>query len=393
LTFFRAESLATGLLELPEVSAGQSVEIPLPQDLFHPGAHPAYLTITMEHREEVEWDHGAHGVAWTQAMVSKPTEKAAVDDVVFARGVEHAISTHSTKTVILLSGPNWSFEFDRVRGHLRKWSYNSTSILEPNPDTGLAVVPGFWRPPTDNDAPSDAPYWKRFGVDSLTNQLRSFNMTSTDYGAVYIESETFLSPPVLSWGWRCFARYTVKPNGSLEISLRLYPTGTAPKTVPRAGLNLRANSDLRSAQWLGLGPGESYPDKKAAQKFGLWDVEDIMSLQTTYDIPQENGNRTDTAWVELRTPDGTGFRASPLENNVVKGGTASLSWTASRYSDDSIEAARHPCELTKDEAVFVRLDDRVAGVGTAACGPGPLDEHLVKVQDITFGMLLEPVAL
>jgi beta-galactosidase len=212
-------------------------------------------------------------------------------------------------------------------------------------------------------------------------------------GAVCIESETFISPPVLSWGWKCVTRYIIQPNGSLSITVKLQPTGAAPTTVPRVGINLRANSDLQSARWLGLGPGESYPDKKIARKFGLWNVNDIASLQTMYDIPQENGNRTGTAWVELLAPNGAGFRATPQESTVVNGGTASLSWTASQYSDETIEAARHPCDLFKDNAVFVRLDDQVAGVGTAACGPGPMDEHLVKVQDITFGMLLEPVSL
>jgi hypothetical protein len=42
--------------------------------------------------------------------------------------------------------------------------------FEPHPDTGLAMVPGFWRPPTDNDVPSAAPYSKRFGVDGVTRE-------------------------------------------------------------------------------------------------------------------------------------------------------------------------------------------------------------------------------
>ncbi|KAJ5958728.1 Glycoside hydrolase family 2 N-terminal [Penicillium vulpinum] len=382
-------TLATGSLELPFVPAGESAEISLPAELFQHNAHPAYLTVTIEQREKVEWAQDAYVVAWTQELVSKPTENTPVKSI----STQDAISTTSTKTTVSVSGANWSFEFDSIRGHLKKWIYNSTSILEPSPETGLAMIPGFWRPPTDNDVPSAMPYWKRFGVNCLTNQFRSFKTSSLEDGSVCIESETFLSPPVLSWGWKCISRYTVKPNGSLSITVDLKPTGAAPDTVPRLGLNLRANSDLQAARWLGPGPGESYPDKKVSQKIGLWNVEDIESLQTVYDIPQENGNRGDTAWVELVTPNGTGFRASPQESTVVTGGTATLNWTASQYSDEAVEAARHPCNLVKDDAVFVRLDDQVAGVGSAACGPGPLDEHLVKVQDITFGMLLEPVSL
>ncbi|CAG8030575.1 unnamed protein product, partial [Penicillium nalgiovense] len=308
------KTLATGSLDLPIVPAGQSAEISLPEELFQHNVHPAYLTITLEQRGKVEWDEGTYAVAWTQALVSQPTEQGLVNGLGSAQS---ALSTNSTKTTISVSGANWSFEFDRIRGHLRKWTHNSRSILEPSPDTGLAMVPGFWRPPTDNDVPQAAPYWKRFGVNCLTNQFRSLNGSTLEDGSVCIESETFISPPVLSWGWKCLARYTIKPNGSLSITMNLQPTGAAPSTVPRVGLNLRANSDLQAARWLGLGPGESYPDKKIAQKFGLWNVDDIASLQTVYDIPQENGNRMDTAWVEILAPNGTGFRASPQKSTVV----------------------------------------------------------------------------
>lgn len=385
----RTTTLATGSLDLPIVPAGQSAEISLPEELFLHNIHPAYLTITVEQRGKVEWDKGAYAVAWTQALVSQPTEKGQDNGLSSAQS---ALSTNSTKTTISVSGGNWSFEFDRIRGHLRKWTYNSVSILEPSPDTGLAIVPGFWRPPTDNDIPVAAPYWKRFGVNCLTNQFRSIDVSALKDGSVCINSETFISPPVLSWGWKCLACYTIKPNGSLSITMNLQPTGAAPTTVPRVGLNLRANSDLQAARWLGLGPGESYPDKKVAQKFGLWSIDDIASLQTVYDIPQENGNRMDTAWLEILTPNGTGFRACPQKSTVVNGGTGSLSWTASQYSDECIEAARHSSDLVKDDAVFVKLDDQVAGVGSAACGPGPMDEHLPRVQDITFGVVLDPIS-
>jgi beta-galactosidase len=388
----RAKTLATGKLELPHVPAGRSAEICLPTILFQQKTHPTYLTVTLEQREKVEWDQDSYAVAWTQALISKPTEKALVNGVSLSQGIKNDISTNSTKTTVSVSGANWSFQFDRLRGHLKQWTHSSTSILEPHRDTGLAMIPGFWRPPTDNDVPSTAPYWKRFGVNSLTNQLRSLDVSSAGDGSVCIESETFLSPPVLSWGWKCLARYIIKPNGSLTITIKLQPTGTAPKTVPRVGLDLHATSTLQSARWLGLGPGESYPDKKAAQRFGLWDVEDIASLQTVYDIPQENGNRTDTAWIELVNSSGIGFRAAPLDSTVVDGGASSLNWTASRFSDQTVEAARHPCDLVQEDAVMVRLDYQVAGVGTAACGPGPLEEHLVKVKDFTFGMLLEPIS-
>ncbi|KAF9888815.1 hypothetical protein FE257_008184 [Aspergillus nanangensis] len=374
------KTLAIGSLELPALSAGQSAEVPLPAELFQHDVHPAFLTVTLHQQEKVEWSRDLFSVAWTQALISTPVEKPTVNGL----SSPNAVTCHTTRTTVSINGTDWSFEFDRIHGYLRKWVYKSHSILEPHPDTELAMVPGFWRPPTDNDVPSAAPYWKRFGVHILTTQLRSFKFSPTENGGVLIESETFLSPPVLSWGWKCHACYLVNPDGSLAVSIKLLPAGAAPTTVPRVGLNLRASSNLKAARWLGLGPGESYPDKKAAQTFGMWDADNIEALQTVYDIPQENGNRMDTAWVELVSSNGIGFRACSQERTWLNGGTGGLSWTASRYSDAMIEAAAHPCDLVEENALFVRLDDRVAGVGTGACGPGPMDEHLIHVQDMEF---------
>ncbi|KAJ5349018.1 Glycoside hydrolase family 2 N-terminal [Penicillium brevicompactum] len=186
--------LATGQLELPVIPCGQSTEIPLPVELFQNDAHPTYLTIELAQREKVEWSQGKSTVAWTQALVSKPTGSVPAIIAISTDDTHSTVSTKSTKTVVSVSGANWKFEFDRVRGHLKKWTHNAITILEPDTATGIAMIPGFWRPPTDNDVPSAAPYWKRFGVNSLTNQLRSFDTSSTEDGGVCIESETFLSP-------------------------------------------------------------------------------------------------------------------------------------------------------------------------------------------------------
>ncbi|KAJ5750540.1 Glycoside hydrolase family 2 immunoglobulin-like beta-sandwich [Penicillium manginii] len=314
-----AKTLATGTLELLPLSAGQSAEVPIPQELFQHNVHPAFLTVTLHQRDKVEWSENHFVIAWAQELISSPSENPSTIGLSSSK-MQSTININTAKTSVLISGVDWSFEFDRIHGHLGKWVYKSNTILAPSPDAGPVMIPGFWRPPTDNDVPSAAPYWKRFGVDNITNQLRSFEVTSSEAGEVCVKSETFLSPPVLSWGWKCLAQYLIKPDGSLSVSINLRPQGAAPKTVPRVGLDLRVTSDLTSARWLGLGPGESYPDKKVAQKFGLWSVDSIDSLRTEYDVPQENGNRVDTAWVELISSNGTGFRATPRESTWLTGG-------------------------------------------------------------------------
>jgi beta-galactosidase len=68
-----------------------------------------------------------------------------------------------------------------------------------------------------------------------------------------------------------------------------------------------------------------------------------------------------------------------------------FNWAASRYSAVTIEEAKHPCDLIEENATLLRLDAKVAGVGSAACGPGVTGKDLVHVQGVTFGFRLESV--
>lgn len=327
-----------------------------------------------------------HEIAWTQWQVSKA---ASSSSSLSLNKLSSPVNVTSTGARVTISGPHYTFEFDRARGAPISWSVNGTSLLEPDPTTGVAITPGFWRPATDNDVPHSLPYWERFGVNILESQLRALTIDTSDPTKATIKAHNFLTPPVLAWGYNAEIEYTVTSTGALHIDVvSLKPDGAIPTHVPRVGLNLRLAKTLDKVGWYGLGPGESYPDKKAAQRTGVWTVGSVADLQTGYEVPQENGNRMETRWVALTDAFGAGVRA------VRKEGEGEVfSWGASRNSVENVHAARHPPDLVEEEATLMRLDYRVAGVGTAACGPDVREDLTVKVEEVSFGFVLESVGL
>ena len=136
-----------------------------------------------------------------------------------------------------------------------------------------------------------------------------------------------------------------------------------------------------------LGPGESYPDKAASQKVGIWSVSSVAYLQTPYDVPQENGNRLDTRWVKITNSrqQGRGIRVRRL----CTANSELFSFAASRHSAETIQTAKHPADLIEEDALLLRLDIKVAGVGTGACGPGVRPDFLVKCEKTQFAFELE----
>ncbi|TPX18495.1 uncharacterized protein E0L32_011608 [Thyridium curvatum] len=387
--------LAAGVQRFPTVEAGHSVEVELPDNVFgHKSQHEIMLTVALRLRESTPWADVGHTVAWSQFYLTDQRKHMLM--TLPPSGPFRPTSKVETKTSgssLLVSGVDWTFEFDRARGYLRRWTSGGATILEPDEKTHAAIIPSFWRPPTDNDMPQSLPYWKRFGVDDLTSQLRSFTVNG-DTDGVIIEATTFLSPPVLDWGWTAVIEYMILNTGTLDVRVKLRPSGHSPSHVPRIGLDLRVDRSLDRPRWYGLGPGESYPDKRGAQRNGIWEVPSVADLHTHYDVPQEGGNRMGAGWVALTEPHGRGLRArvsAAPDDEQWRHMHEGFSWAASKYGAKAVENARHPCDLVKEEATLLRLDAEVAGVGSAACGPGVKDGDLVRVREMGFAFVLDIV--
>lgn len=376
--------LASGALNLPEVPPGGTSCIPLPDAVSTCKSNKeVYLTISVLLGHETSWARSNHEVAWFQHQIQSATKPPSS---VVLNKLSSKINVSSESAILTVSGIDFNFQFDQARGILKSWVVNGQDLLETDRASGAALHPSFWRPATDNDVPQSLPYWQRFGVDQLTSQLRSLRVDTSQSDTVVIKAHTFITPPVLAWGFNCEIDYVISNTGQLRVNVtRLAPVGSVPDHIPRIGFNMRLNKALDQVKWFGRGPGESYPDKKSAQRVGIWQVDTVTDLHTPYDVPQENGNRMDTRWVTLKKSQAqpSGLRARRI------GDDATFSFVASRHSAETIQAARHPPDLVEEDATLLRLDVEVAGVGTGACGPGVREDLMVRCKDMCFGFELE----
>ncbi|KAH8658465.1 family 2 glycosyl hydrolase [Xylariales sp. PMI_506] len=386
--------LDSGNLEIPSIEPGKSAKVSFPTALGSiKSEKDVVVTVSFRLRNSTPWSEAGHEVAWIQHQLLS-TEASILE--VARVGSALNLETSGAKTKIV--GQGFSFTFDRAQGYLTGWTADGVSLLEVDPATGAALKPGVWRPPTDNDVPASVPYWHQYGIDALTSQLRSYQIKEEpSSGSVEITSKTFLTPPILDWGFDATTKYTISATGTLTVAVDLHPTGYQPDHVPRVGLDIRLNRALGdgpgAVAWHGLGPGESYPDKAAAQRLGVWRLNNVADLHTPYDVPQEGGNRMGVRWVSIGGGSRRGIRAvaGPSgdwsdSDDVAKAG---FSFAAGRYSAATVQAAAHPCDLHEEDATLLRLDAKVAGVGTETCGPGVRQDLRVKVEDIRFSFVLE----
>ena len=372
----------SGDLIIPQILPGKQVKIDLPCKLpERRDADELWLSVMFKLKQATAWADAGHEIAWIQTQIE--TSRAPLGKRTLHSSAH--IEVNSSKLEHRISGHGFSFCFDRARGYLTQWISHGRSILAEDPSEGLVLSPSFWRAPTDNDMPYDLGYWQRFGLDAMTSELRSFDVFKEE-SSVKLDVVTYISPPILAWGFDTKTTYVIASDGSLTVKTHLKPVGSQPKSLPRIGLNVRLHKSLNTVAWLGLGPGESYPDKCSSQKHGCYTAT-LAELHTPYEVPQENGNRMETRWVEMLDVSGKGVRATMTRDDKP----SRFNWAAGKYSPEMLMNAKHPCDLVEEDAVLWRLDAKVAGVGSAACGPGVREEYQVKCEEVEFEVRLEAV--
>ena len=217
-----------------------------------------------------------------------------------------------------------------VTGVLRAFTDNDKWMREPFLAAGLEDLA---RKPTKVEK-------ERFSV-----QLVAENLGKTGVGL--LESTT----------------YTPTDDG-MQVEVVWMPIGDLPQ-LPRLGLDLVLDPSLNHMRWYGLGPHESYPDRKESVRLGWW--KGTVAGQYEPQVrPQDNGNKEGVRFLSLTDAKGSGL-AFAFDGPV--------SVKASHFTAQNLMQTAHMHDLLPDGRVYLSLDAFVLGLGGASCGPPPLQEY------------------
>jgi beta-galactosidase len=333
----------TGILDAPTVGPRSSAVIKLPSPALPKLGE--WLTVEVRLRSANRWAPANHLIAWGQ-LVGEKTGRAVKDEVASLKPWRVDVYTGA------LIGP---------------------SILE---SPRLEI----WRASTDNDRGGwptpQAELWKKANLHKMRHR---FDGIETEGDVLVVHSR--MGPPVFAHGLRVETRYAFQEDGSATVRINGSFEGDWTQTVPRIGLRFGLEKAVEGARWRGLGPGESYPDSRAAVQYGVWEAS-LDELETPYVFPQENGHRSDAEWIELMAEGRPALRIEP------KG---VIGFSLLRFAPEDLESARHRSELTPREGPILILDCAQNGLGTASCGPGVLEKYQLKPHDFEFEFVLRPL--
>lgn len=173
----------------------------------------------------------------------------------------------------------------------------------------------------------------------------------------------------------CDVAYRVFGDGRVEVTQTLRP-GDGLTDPPELGLLIETPADLTRLRWYGEGPHESYVDRRAAARLGVWSS-DVREELTPYLRPQEAGNHTGVRWAEVTDARGRGLRVSAGEEPLE---LSALPWTPFE-----IENARHHTELPPVHRTVLRPALMRRGVGgDDSWGARTHPEYLLPHGELVF---------
>lgn len=224
----------------------------------------------------------------------------------------------------------------------------------------------IWRAPTDNDRKIKHS-WMEEGYDRASMHVYGseiINQTESSVEiAVSFSIGGYIKIPILHgvalW----------KVDGTGEISLQVNITVREGLVfLPRFGLQLTMPQGTEEVEYFGLGPHESYIDKRQSVKKGKY-LLTVDEMFENYIMPQENGSRYGTEWAIVSNEQGMGMKFS---------GSDDFSINVAHYTPEDLTLAVHDYELVRRKETIVNLDYKISGVGSNSCGPELLVPYWMK---------------
>ena len=134
---------------------------------------------------------------------------------------------------------------------------------------------------------------------------------------------------------------------------------------------------MNQVTYYGLGPIESYIDKKWASWHGLFSA-NVKDMHEDYLRPQENGSHHDCDFMTLKS-----------ENlSLTAVGENTFAFNASVYTQEELTEKAHNYELEEAPYTVLCLDYRHSGIGSGSCGPQLAKEYQLNEETFTFKMRL-----
>ncbi len=378
------ETVTEGPVALPDAAprARRPLAIGFERPKLAPGQQ-AHLLLRFTLRKATAFAPRGFEVAWAQLALPAAKRRRSAGERREAR--EHGASGQARAArsgrapqpleakergaALDVRGGDFDLAVDLAAGRIDHLVRGGRELLLRDPEAS------FWRAPTDNDGLRQGwmrglrtlGAWLSAGLDRLERRPVSATWRRTRDGAVRLRFETTVTGATPAVAALHREEITVHPSGRID-AVETFRTPPEWSDLPRVGVVLALPGRFEHLEWLGLGPHETYPDRRASGRFGRF-ASTVTAQYVPHAVPQEHGHHLETRWLALEDGGGAG---------LLVAGPRPFGFSASHHRAEDLAAALHTIDLAPRDETLLHLDAAHRGLGTASCGPDVLPRYRIR---------------
>ena len=343
-------------------------EANIPYKIEHPKTGAEYfLRISYKLKEKTRWADKGFEVATEQFRL--PINTPPVIETKVTQPVKLVQNSQSA----IISGKDFSVSFDKKTGFMSQVTKNGVDMLVADGSPKLHL----WRASHRNDDDWAYQQWQKFGVNALQYSLVDFKVEIIDNASVKVTSTT-KADGKQGFGVYHTATYLVKGDGTIKVDNQLQFVGFR-INLARIGVRMLLDKKLDRMTFLGRGPFENYSDRKSSAEVGIYELG--VNEQYEYEKPMERGNHEDVRWAKLSGKD--------MPSLMIQSDEKLMQVAALPHTDEQMHPVEYKIDLPASTSTVFCISTKTLGVGSASCGPRPLEKFQVFAEPTSFSYTIK----
>ncbi len=349
-----------------------------------------YLKISAVTKEATDLIPSGHIVAWEEFKVQgRSTMNDKKKELAFSSS---KLVTKEGKSEIKILGDDFQLTINKATGEFLSYEFKNAPMII------SSLKPNFWRPPTDNDLGNGMHEWGALWREAGQNAKAKMSQLKEENGNISYQVGYELPDTIQA---SVTINYTISTNGEIKVDYHFSPQRTNLPIIPRVGMQLKIPSTFNQMKWHGLGPHETYWDRKTSGELGVWEGL-VWDQLHRYSRPQETGNKSDVRWMSLTDDVGNGWLVqsenTPLSMSAWQLDMEDLDFVAGIQGSESASGlvpntSKHGAELSPENFITWNIDLKQMGLGgDTSWGRMVHQEYTLPVQKYAYSFRLIPLS-
>lgn len=366
------DGICVGAGVLPAFSVKPHEEAVTKLAVTVPRTGRAYLKLIYRKRKDSPFVPAGHVLGFDEILLANEDgrNQIALKWLNWSAEETGRVEVEEDRAFVICKGRNFAYRFDKRKGVFVSLNHAGREYLD------CPMQFNIWRAPTDNDRYIQEE-WKRAHYHESVVRTYGIVIHQTKDG-VALDSVMSVSAASVQHILDMEVGWNIDRYGSINAVIKVWKNKEFPE-LPRFGVRLFLKKELENITYFGMGPMESYCDKRRAASHGLYRTK-IEALHEDYIRPQENGSHYDCDYVELTSG----------QYGLAAAAGNPFSFNASVYTQEELERAAHNYQLQKSESTVLCLDYAMNGIGSNSCGPKVQEPYRFAEEEFTFTFKLIP---